>query len=63
VQTSFTVVKQEGGPGIVEVATEDYAAWMPAATFKSPFIEGTRTVGGVRFAIDGDGKLRLEVMT
>lgn len=63
IPSPFTAVSQDGGSGVLEIATEDYAAWMPNATFASPFLDGTYTVGGVRFAAEGDGQLRLQVMT
>jgi hypothetical protein len=63
ITSPFTVERQDGGPGIVTVATEDYAAWMPNATFAAPTLAATYTNKGVRYSFTGDGAFRLEVMT
>lgn len=63
VNTPFTVTDQKTDEGIVTIATEDYAAWMPGAQFTSPFTEGTLTSAGVHYVWDNDGKFRFEVLT
>jgi hypothetical protein len=62
VSSAFTVVSHDGAAGRVVVATEDYAAWMPGATFSSPFISGTFTANGVEIRLTDDGTARLEVL-
>lgn len=63
VRSDFQVIDQDGGAGIVTVATEDYAAWLPGCQFTSPFTQGTLTNGGVSYRFDNDGTFRLQVMT
>jgi hypothetical protein len=63
VGTPFTAIEQDGGAGIVEIATEDYASWLPGCTFTLPTLDGVYTNRGVVFTFDDDGTLRLEVLT
>jgi hypothetical protein len=63
VTTAFTVVAQDGAPGRVMIATEDYASWMPNCTFTAPTLDGTFTNGGVLYRFDSEGIARLEVLT
>jgi hypothetical protein len=63
ITSPFTAVSKRTGAGVVEVATEDYASWLPGATFTSATLGGTYTVDGVEYHIDGNGKVRLEVLT
>ncbi len=63
VSSPFTVIDQDGAPGIVTIASEDYAAWMPNCTFAAPTLAGTLTSGGTLFRFGGDGEFRMEVMT
>ena len=63
VPSAFTVENQDGARGLFTIATEDYAAWLPGATFTAAFISGTYTVNAVSFTFGDDGKLRLEVLT
>jgi hypothetical protein len=63
IRSEFIVVDQKGGAGVVKVATEDYAEWMPNKTFTSAFTQGTATVCGVRFGVELDGVARVEVLT
>lgn len=63
VASDFTVTRQDGGQGVVEVATEDPASWLPGCTFSGPTIDGTYTNKGTRIAFDDGGKLRIEVLT
>ncbi len=62
VTTTFTPIDQRGAAGVIVIATEDYAAWMPGKTFAAPTLDTTYAVGGVRYAFEGDGRFRLEVM-
>jgi hypothetical protein len=61
--TPFTVTDQKPDEGVVTIATEDYASWMPGAQFTSPLVEGTFTSAGVHYVWDNDGKFRFEVLT
>ncbi len=63
IRSPFTVEDQDGGAGRVTIATEDYAAWLPGATFSSPFLDATYTVCGVLYRFADDGTFRLEVLT
>lgn len=63
VQTPFTVTDQRPDEGLVVIATEDYASWVPGCTFSAPQLAGTYTNGGVTYVFDNDGKFRMEVLT
>ena len=63
VTSDFTIVDQFGDEGRVTVATEDYAAFLPGATFTSPTVDGQLTCQGVTYRLTEDGVARLEVMT
>jgi hypothetical protein len=63
VRTQFDVIDQIGALGKVTIATESYAAWMPGATFTSPFLDATYTIGGTMIRFDDDGIARLEILT
>ena len=63
VSTPFTVTDQKPDEGMVEIATEDYASWMPGCTFTNPLLSGTYASAGVHYVWTGDGKFRFEVLT
>jgi hypothetical protein len=63
VGTPFTVIDQQSGSGLVTIATEDYAGWLPGCSFSAPTITGSPINGGVTFVFDNEGQARLEVMT
>lgn len=63
ITSPFQVTKQDGGRGIIEVATEDYASWMPGRAFSSPNLAGQYKVGGAMFKFEESGKARLEVLS
>ena len=63
IQTPFTVTDQKPDQGLVIVATEDYASWMPGCQFTSPLTQGTYVNGGVNYVWTNDGQFRFEVMT
>lgn len=63
VPTDFSVINQIPSKGVVEIATEDYASWLPNTTFSSPSLSGTYTNGGVTYRFQDNGTFRLEVMT
>jgi hypothetical protein len=61
--TPFTVTGQKPDEGIVQIATEDYASWMPGCTFTAPQLTGTYQNGGVVYNFGNDGQMRFEVLT
>jgi len=63
ISTPFTPTDQKPDAGIIEIATEDYASWMPGVTFTSPLLNGSYTSAGVHYSWDNDGKFRFEVLT
>jgi len=63
ITSPFQVTKQDGGRGIIEVATEDYASWMPGVSFTSTTLTGTYKAGSVSLKFEASGTARLEVMT
>lgn len=65
VSTPFTVTDQKPDEGMVEIATEDYASWMPGCTFSSPLLTSgeTFTSAGVIYTWDDAGKFRFAVLT
>jgi hypothetical protein len=63
VQTPFTITDQDADSGIVVVATEDYASWLPGAQFTNPLVQGQYTCCGVHYVWDEDGAFRLQVLT
>lgn len=63
ITTSFVPTDQRPDEGIVVVATEDYASWMPGASFSHPILQGSFTVAGLNYTWDESGKLRFEVLT
>jgi hypothetical protein len=63
ISTPFDVTDQRPDEGVIVVATEDYASWMPGCTFSSPLLEGSYTSSGVQYVWTDDGTFRLEVLT
>jgi hypothetical protein len=63
VSTPFTVTDQKPDEGVVEIATEDYAAWMPGCTFTNPLLNSPQSSAGVHYVWGNDGKFRFEVLT
>jgi hypothetical protein len=63
VGTSFTVIDQKPDEGLVVIATEDYASWMPGSTFTNPLLTGSYTNSGVTYVFDNEGTFRFEVLT
>ena len=60
---AFTVTSQRPDEGVIEIATEDYAAWMPGCAFTAPQLSGSFTSAGVHYIWDPGGKFRFEVLT
>jgi hypothetical protein len=63
IASPFVVINQWGGEGKVHIATENYADWLPNASFASSLLSGTFTVNAVRYTFQDDGTARLEVLT
>ena len=63
VSTPFMPTDQKPDEGIVVIATEDYASWMPGATFTHPLLTGPYTSAGVQYVWDNEGQFRFEVLT
>lgn len=65
VSTPFTVTDQKTDEGLVTIATEDYASWLPGCTFTSPLLTSgeTFTSAGVHYVWGTDGTFRFEVFT
>ena len=65
IATPFTVTEQKPDEGVVTVATEDYASWMPGCQFSSPLLTSgeTFTSAGVVYTWDNEGKFRFDVLT
>ena len=63
VSTPFTVTAQRPDEGVVVVATEDYASWLPGASFTAPTLATTFAASGVQHVFDSDGTHRLEILT
>lgn len=63
VSTPFTVTDQKPDEGIVEIGTEDYASWMPGASFSNPLLTGMFTSAGVQYVFDNEGNFRFQVLT
>lgn len=62
VTSAATVEGYSGSAGLVTVATEDPAAWLPGATYTSAVIPAGITVAASRFRSDNGGQLRVEVL-
>ena len=62
ITSQFTVIERDAGRGLLDIATEDYASWMPANTFSSPLVPATQTISATRFDMDNGGELRLKVL-
>ena len=63
VSTPFVPTDQRPDEGVVVIATEDYASWMPGASFTHPLLEGEWTSAGVQYVWGAEGELRFEVLT
>ena len=63
IATPFLPSDQRPDEGVIEIATEDYASWMPGTSFAHPLLEGTYTNAGVHYVWTPDGQFRFEVLT
>jgi len=62
ITTPFTVAKRNGAKASFEVATEDLASWMPARTFRSDLVPDVQSISLVTLNLEGEGKLRLDIL-
>lgn len=62
IKSAFTVVVWSGARARFEIATEDLASWMPARTFTSETVPESQTISLTSIQMEGEGKLRLEVL-
>lgn len=63
IQTPFVVTDHRPDEGIVTVATEDYASWLPGCSFTDPTLNGATYMNMASHYIwTSDGKFRFEVM-
>ena len=63
ITTPFTPTDQQPDRGLVVIATEDYASWMPGCTFSHSLVVGAYTSAGVHYVWSEDGTFRFEVLT
>lgn len=63
VATPFIPSDQRPDEGLISIATEDYASWMPGASFTHPLLTGSYTSAGVQYVWDDEGQFRFEVLT
>ena len=63
VASPFVVTDQRPDEGLVEIATEDYASWLPGASFSGPTLDGTFQSFGSVYTFKQDGTFRLQILT
>lgn len=63
VRSQFNVIDFRSARGVAVVATEDFAAWLPGATFSNAVLQPPQKNAGVTLTIEEDGEARLTVMT
>jgi len=63
VASTFTAINQSPDEGVIEIATEDYASWLPGASFSSDTLDGTFQSYGSIYTFGSDGVFRLQVLT
>lgn len=61
--TPFMPTNQRPDEGLVEIATEDYASWLPGCSFSHPLLASTFTSAGVLYRWGDDGVMRFDVLT
>ncbi len=62
IKSQYDVMKWSGNLGKVDVATEDYASWMPGNTFLNTFVTERQTISFTSMTLDNSGKARIEVL-
>jgi hypothetical protein len=63
ITSAFDAEEWLGAVGRFSIATEDYAAWLPGATFSNANIPTAQIVSSTTFAVDNDGHFRLDVLS
>jgi hypothetical protein len=63
VGTPFVPSNQDPAHGQIDIATEDYASWLPGCSFTHPLLSGTYTSAGVEYHWDDGGTFRFKVLT
>jgi hypothetical protein len=63
VRSQFNVIDFRSARGVAVVATEDFAAWLPGATFSNAVLRPPQKNAGVAIEIEEDGEARLTIMT
>lgn len=63
IASGFDVLDFRPNLGLVVIATETLAPWVPGAVFKSPLLAAPLTASSVTIALNPKGKLRVEVLT
>jgi len=63
ITSPFVVMSRDGASGLVQIATDTFADWMPGRTFVAPTISTPLTVKMVRHHFDREGIARTEVLT
>jgi len=61
VKTEFAVVRYSADVGLLVIATEDLASWLPGATFSNALVTTAKTVASSSIRMEGP-TLRVEVM-
>ncbi len=62
ITSDFTATHRFGAHGIVEIATENEADWMPGRVFSSAIVTTPQTIQASRFTWDRGGRARVEVV-
>jgi hypothetical protein len=62
ITSPFTVEAWDATKGLLRIATEDYASWMPGNTFSGPTVPTAQTISFTRFDVGNDGVARLAVL-
>lgn len=60
--TPFIPTDQRANEGRIEIATEDYAAWLPGCVFSHPLLDRTYTSSGVEYSWGGGRPMRFDVV-
>lgn len=63
ITTESVLTAMDGAAGIIEVATENEADWMPGRYFINPLITLPRQISSSRFHWGRDGRSRVEIVT
>lgn len=63
VGSPFLVTEQRTDEGMAEIATEDYASWLPGASFTAPNLDGAFQSFGSHYTFKTDGTFRLQILT